>query len=241
MPGLLLLTCGAVAMTDVVIDALAVETGQPLGLTGQIQSVQWGAMSAATILGGTLGGYVAQHRLHAAGLPRLRPLGAGVAGRGPGDGPRTRRSTCPPKTCGWPGKQLTAGRRLVDPAGRRRFLFLWNFNPFSSNVQQHYVTEVLKLSEQFYGNLYSIQAAAQVVACIAYGLICRRVPFGWLIHGSIVAGILSTLCYWLMHDATTAVLASIVFGFAYQTATLIQLDLAARICPRNPPARSSPC
>jgi hypothetical protein len=45
---LLLLACGAVAMTDVVIDALAVETGQPLGLTGQMQSVQWGAMSLAT-------------------------------------------------------------------------------------------------------------------------------------------------------------------------------------------------
>ena len=59
----------------------------------------------------------------------------------------------------------------------------------------------------------------------------RRIPFGWLIHGSIVAGILSTLCYWPMHDATTAVLASIVFGLTYQTATLIQLDLAARICP----------
>ena len=49
-------TCVAIAMTDVVIDGLAVETGQPLGLTGQIQSVQWGALSVAQILGGFLAG-----------------------------------------------------------------------------------------------------------------------------------------------------------------------------------------
>jgi hypothetical protein len=34
-----------------------------------------------------------------------------------------------------------------------------------------------------------------------------------------------------MHNAATAVTASIIFGLAYQTALLIQLDLAARICP----------
>src|SRR5688572_16596493 len=49
---LLLGVCLGLAFTDVVVDALAVEIGQPLGLTGQMQSVQWGAMSAATILGG---------------------------------------------------------------------------------------------------------------------------------------------------------------------------------------------
>jgi Na+/melibiose symporter-like transporter len=215
----------------VVIDALAVETGQPLGRTGQLQSVQWGAMSAATILGGTLGGYVAQH-----GLLRPAFLGCGLLAavsivvvlftvREP------RRLHSPAADLRQAWKSLTTGRRLFVLLVAGAFLFLWNFNPFSSNVQQHYVTEVVKLSEQFYGNLYSIQAAAQVVACIGYGLVCRRIPFGWLIHGSIVAGILSTLCYWMMVDAATAVMASIVFGLTYQLGTLIQLDLAARICP----------
>ena len=111
------------------------------------------------------------------------------------------------------------------------FLFLWNFNPFSSNVLQDYMTKELRFSEQFYGHLGSVQSAAQIVACLAYFWYCRRVPLGWLVHWSIVAGILSTLTYWLVSDAWTAVLASIVFGLSYQTATLIQLDLSARICP----------
>ena len=228
---LLLVACGAVAMTDVVIDALAVETGQPLQLTGQFQSVQWGAMSAATVLGGTLGGFIAQY-----GLLGPSFVGCGLLGmvslvvvllvvREP---PR-QHSPADNLRQTWVG--LKSGRRMIVLLAAGAFLFLWNFNPFSSSVLQHYSTRVLGMSEQFYGILYSIQAAAQIVACAGYFLVCRRIPFGWLIHGSIVAGILSTLCYWPMHDATTAVLASIAFGLTYQTATLIQLDLAARICP----------
>jgi len=52
-----------------------------------------------------------------------------------------------------------------------------------------------------------------------------------LIHASIVAGIASTLCYWLLHDAPTAVAASFIYGLAWQIGLLVQLDLAGRICP----------
>ena len=45
--GWLMIAAGiGIAMSDVVIDALAIEVGQPRGLTGQFQAVQWGAMSA---------------------------------------------------------------------------------------------------------------------------------------------------------------------------------------------------
>jgi len=36
----------AVAFSDVVVDALMVEKGQPLGMTGRLQSIQWGSMYA---------------------------------------------------------------------------------------------------------------------------------------------------------------------------------------------------
>jgi Na+/melibiose symporter-like transporter len=228
---LLLFVCGAVAMTDVVIDALAVETGQPLKITGQLQSVQWGAMSAAAILGGSLGGVVA-------GFELLRPalLGCGVLAavslvvvlivvREP------RRQHVPVANLRLAFQALSTRRRFLILLSAGVYLFLWNFNPFSSNVLQHYSTEVLGFTDPFFGVLLSIQAAAQTIACAVYFFICRRIPFGWLIHGSIVAGILSTLCYWPMHDAATAVLASIAFGLTYQIAALIQLDLAARIAP----------
>ena len=47
-----------VAFTDVVVDALMVTKGQPHGLTGRFQSVQWGALYGATIITASAGGYL---------------------------------------------------------------------------------------------------------------------------------------------------------------------------------------
>ncbi|MBF8288780.1 MAG: major facilitator superfamily MFS 1 [Candidatus Rokubacteria bacterium] len=47
------------AFTDVLVDALMVENGKPMGMTGAFQSVQWGAITTASILVGELGGYLA--------------------------------------------------------------------------------------------------------------------------------------------------------------------------------------
>jgi MFS family permease len=230
--GWLLVIAGvAVALTDVVVDALAVERGQPLGITGQIQAVQWGALSVAGLIAGSVGGYVAQHQLSrpmfvGCGLLALASLAAVlILVREP------RRAASPTDTLRLAAGQLWSGRRLAILASAAAFLFLWNFNPFSSNVQQEYLTKVLGMNEQFYGHLVSIQSAAETVACFAYFWYCRRVPLGRLIHLSILAGIVSTVCYLWVSGPISAVLASIVFGLAYQTGLLIQLDLAARICP----------
>ena len=60
---LLLPTTMAIALGDVIVDALMVEKGQPLGLTGRFQSIQWTAANTALLLTGVLGGYIAEERL----------------------------------------------------------------------------------------------------------------------------------------------------------------------------------
>lgn len=57
---LLLIPTTGIAFSDVLVDALMVVTGQPRGLTGRLQSVQWAAMYLATILAGSLGGWLSQ-------------------------------------------------------------------------------------------------------------------------------------------------------------------------------------
>ena len=230
--GWLMIAAGiGIAMSDVVIDALAVEEAQPRGITGQIQAVQWGTMSAAALLCGVLGGHIAKH-----GALRPMFLGCGVLGlisvatvlllvREP------RRPREPLANLWSALRDLTDRRRLATLSVAGLFLFLWNFNPFFSNVLNKYMRDELRLGEVFYGYTASLIAVGNIVACIAYPWYCRRVAMGWLVHGSIVAGIAATLVYWLLYDAWSAVIASLVFGFAYQTATLVQLDLAARICP----------
>jgi Na+/melibiose symporter-like transporter len=228
--GLLLVPTVGVAFTDVVVDALMVERGQPAGLTGPLQSVQWGSMYAATVLVGLVGGLLSQH-----GRPDLGFLICGLATlvtlllalflvheRPRPAEPHRLRSAATAL-----GHAFT-NRTVLGVAG---FLFLWNFNPFASSVLNVYMTRELGVSEQFYGTTVALDAVAAIAASVAYGFYCRRVPFGRLLHLSIVAGILATVAYWAMLGPRSAVLITLLVGFTYMTGWLVQLDLAARTCP----------
>lgn len=224
----LLVPTVGVAFSDVVIDGLMVEKGQPLGLTGRLQSVQWGAMYTATILTGSLGGFLSEYKLQDVGFLICAVL-AGVTlavalsiREAPG---------AQVEPVGRAAIRLVKAIRTPGILAVGAFLFLWTFNPFSSALLQSHMTGAMGLSEQFYGHTVSVQAIGSVTACVAYGFYCRRVAFTVLVHTSIVLGIASTLAYWALFDARWAMPIAAAVGFTYMSATLIQLDLAARICP----------
>ena len=227
--GMLLLATVGVAFSDVVVDALMIEKGQPRGLTGRLQSIQWAAIYAAAILTGVWGGYLSQTgtetdgflvcALVAAGALVLVTLGV-----------REERRTVP---C-----RVAAVSEAPPPAGRWRaiaavagFLFLLNFNPFGATVLYVHLTEVLKFSEQFFGNLMSLLSIFAVIGSLAYGVYCRTVAWWKLVRLSIVMGVLSTAAYAAVDTPASAVLVFGLTGLTVITANLIQLDLAARVCP----------
>lgn len=240
----------AVAFSDVVADALMVEKGQPLGLTGRLQSIQWGAMYAATILAGSLGGWMSEHSRHELGflicgsgalvtfvatwiwiqdasareLADLHslPSEAAIQAHASDAGKETLRSRLDIMR-----RTLMSRQFLIIAA----FLFLWNFNPFSSTIQQLHMTEHLKLTPQQYGHSYSLFSIGAIGACLVYGSLCRIIPARWLIHLAISAGVLSTLAYLLVEGVHSAFVVSVFVGFVYMLGNLIQLDLAARMCP----------
>ena len=223
----------AIAFSDVVVDALMVEVGQPRGLTGQLQSIQWTCLYAATIFTGIVGGALSQ-----SGRQQLGFLIAGLSCgasllavwllvREPAP------SLAQPAAAPGAGAMLAELRstfRQRDILAIGAFLFLWNFNPFSATVLYYYSTTTLGFSEQFVGTLTSWQAVGGVIGCLGYGIFCRRISVPWLIHGSIAAGILATLTYWAYRDPTSCILVSILVGVVYAIGTIIQLDLAARVC-----------
>jgi hypothetical protein len=53
---------------------------------------------------------------------------------------------------------------------------------------------------------------------------------GQLLHLSIATGVVATLAYWGLAGWWSAVVISFFVGFTYMTGTLVQLDLAARVC-----------
>jgi MFS family permease len=225
--GWLMVSAVAVAVADVATDALMIESSQPLGLTGQLQAVQWGCLSAAGILTGLLGGELCEDRREysaflVCGVGGMLTL-ALVLGR----------AHEPARTGPLPGLadslRVLAGARSLLAVGA--FLFLWHFNPFSNAVLYLHMTRGLGLSERFYGMTVTLTALVSVAASAAYFLYCRRVRLSRLVHASIALGVMSTLAYVAVIDEPSAVLVTLGAGFTYMTATLIQLDLAARVCP----------
>jgi len=244
---LLLPTSIAIAFSDVVIDAMMIAAGQPRGVTGRLQSVQWASMYAAMIVTGVVGGALSQASMQQTGF-LLAGLSCAVSlfaiwllVREP----RRRASAAARQSGSTKGAVTGAARRI---AWRRAFaemwqtlrrpgvgavggfLFLWNFNPFSSTVLYFYSTEALGFSEQFVGSLTSWHALGLLTGSVLYGLFCRMIPVSCLIHGSIVTGIVATLAYWAYRDATSGVVISLGVGIVYAIGSLIQLDLAARVC-----------
>jgi predicted MFS family arabinose efflux permease len=222
-----------VAFSDVVVDALMVEKGQPRGLTGMLQSVQWAAMYAGSILAGLVGGYLSQHGHQQEGflLCAVTSLAAFLLTwfyvREEPQSPRSIQNG-PLRLA---TKELIAAARTPAVLATGAFLFLWSFNPFSASVLYLYFTRQLGISEQFYGVTISLLSMGAIVGSLAYGTYCRRVRMSRLIHVAIAAGVLSTLCYCVVRGQVSAAVISFIVGFTYISGNMVQLDLAARVCP----------
>ncbi|MBX9789945.1 MAG: MFS transporter [Pirellulales bacterium] len=226
----ILIPTTAVAWSSVVVDALMVEWGQPLGITGRLQGVQWAAIWAATIIDGAWGGYLSQTHLEDWGFLICGVLSAGVA-------VLALVVVREPARLDNEGSLQLATRTLAAAARTRSvalvalFLFVWSFNPFSNAILYLHMTDDLKLGEQLFGDSISVLALGCLVASVSYSFYCRRVRFGLLLKLSIVCGSVSTLAYWALVDRPSAFVVSFAVGFFHMTGLIVMLDLAARTCP----------
>ncbi len=221
-----------VGFTDVLTDALMVENGKRVGLTGAFQSVQWGALSAASILVGVGGGYLAERRAFAAAFavvacfPIVSFLMALLV---------VREAPARPSLEGfgetWTAVRNSLGRReLWAVAG---FTFFWAFSPSFGPAFFYYETDVLGFSQTFIGVLSSLGAAASIVGAWAYARLSQRHSLKRLIVWSIGAGVLGTLAYLVYRGPVSGIVITVVFGAIGMTAQLAFLDLAAKACPRH--------
>jgi len=219
-----------VGFTDVLADALMVESGKRVGLTGAFQSVQWAALSAASILVGVGGGYLAERRAFAAAFavvacfPIVSFLMALLV---------VREVPARPSLEGfgetWAAVRQAFGRReLWAVAG---FTFFWAFSPSFGPAFFYYETDVLGFSQTFIGVLSSLGAAAGIVGAGAYARLSGRYSLRRLIVWSIGAGVLGTLAYLVYRGPVSGIVITVVFGAIGMTTQLAFLDLAAKACP----------
>jgi len=227
----LLLPSFGIALNDVATDAAMIETGQPLGITGRLQSAQWGAMYGAMLICGVAGGWISQHGQQRLGFLVCALMGAValyIAIFHIREKPRPKLQH----------GQLKHALKVLGKAARTRivllvaaFYFLVNFNPFSADVLYVHMSTELGFSEQFIGYTYTISSIASILACVLYGLFAKRVPLRILLHGSVFFMVLSSLVYIGLGTETSAIIISLVYGFTLMVTTLTQLELAGRYCP----------
>jgi MFS family permease len=232
LAGLFALMGLGLAFTDVLVDALMVENGKPLGLTGAFQAVQWGAVYAASVLVGELGGFLAERRSLSAAfvLAALFPLMSfGMTLFFVHDVPARADREAFRQTMA--AIRVALGERDVwIVAG---FLFFWTFSPSFGPALLYYQADVLKFSQQFIGHLGALGALAAVAGAFIYAPLSRQVPLKRLINASIGMGVAGTLAYLLYRDAWSAVVIDTVFGGVSMITELAFLDLAAKSCPRR--------
>ena len=218
------------AFTDVLTDAMMVESGRPLGLTGAFQSVQWACITLASVLVGEIGGQLAETRslraafLLAACFP-LMSLSMGVSFVR--ETPARANRAAFVET--WHAIRATLrGREIWVVAG---FIFFFWFSPSFGPAFLYYQTDTLKFSQRFIGRLAALGAVSQVVGAVFYAPLSRRMRLKHIMHISIALGVVSTLAYLAYRDATSAVVITVVFGAVNMIMNLAFLDLAAKACP----------
>ncbi len=220
------------AFTDVLTDALMVENGQRLGLTGPFQAVQWAAISCASILVGIGGGWLAEHKflsltfLIATVFPVMTLAMAIFLIEEPRiqAGERQFRET-------WTAIRGAVGSRtLWLVAG---FIFFYNFSPSFGPALVYYATDTLHFSKLFLGTLDSLSYASGIIGTALYFAFSKSFPFKRLIHFAIATGVIATLAYLGYRDQASAVLLSLLFGAIAMIIQLTFLDLAARACPKQ--------
>jgi predicted MFS family arabinose efflux permease len=230
--GLLTLMALGVAFTDVLTDAMMVENGRPLGLTGAFQAVQWACITTALVLVGELGGYLAETRSLRAALflTACFPLLSLLMGVFVVREPPARADTAAFGQTWRAIRSALGAREIWIVAG---FIFFFWFSPSFGPAFLYYQTDTLGFSQQFIGRLDALGALSGVVGAVLFAPLSRRMPLKRIINWSIAVGVVSTLAYLLYRDATSALITTVAFGAISMITQLAFLDLAAKACPRH--------
>jgi hypothetical protein len=173
--GLFTVMALGLAFTDVLTDAMMVESGRPLGLTGSFQSVQWACITLASVLVGEIGGQMAETRslraalLLAACFP-LMSLTMGVSFVRETPARANRAAFLETSRAIW---AAVKGRDVWVVAG---FIFFFWFSPSFGPAFLYYQTDTLKFSQQFIGRLAAMGSITGVVGALLYDATINNPP-----------------------------------------------------------------
>ena len=228
---LILAVCGlGLAFSDVLCDAVMVETGKPLGMTGRFQAVQWASINTASVLAGFGGGWLSQNVSYQRTflLVSAFPIISLVATVFCVHEARTRFDREVVRQTARAVHSAIGSRPLWLAAG---FIFLWNFSPSFGVPLEYHMVDKLGFSKIFLGTLDSLSSAAAIVGATVFAKICQRLSMRRLLNLSVGIGVVTAFAYWGLVGHWSAIGLTIGNGMVSMIASLATYDLAARSCP----------
>jgi MFS family permease len=221
-----------VVFTSSTLGGVMVEAGNRFRAAGRFTAQRIGMFKVAEVLGGPIGGYLANFPLvlpvticallHIGLIPVLmRHL--------PPDPPlKQERNPC--AEVARQGRVLLHSHTLL---GAALMIFLLAAAPGLNTPLFFYQTNVLHFSREFVGLLTTVMAISGIAAAALYYPACRRYSLRTIVAASIVAHALGALCYFGYQSRETAILISVISGMTATFAMLPVYDIALRATPRG--------
>lgn len=222
------LSAVGMAGDNVAVNGMVVEEGNKLGITGKLQSVEWGALGVGQVLTGVLGGYIAEKgSYHLAYLIlALFPILIAVMAF------RHKEEKVVPVSDKPVIKDFILKLKDKQILLAALFLFFLWFSPSFGTPLMDKMRTDLHLTKVWIGWLNTIGATCGVLGAVAYFKMSTKLDMKkWLYFGTVLSA-LATYAY-LYLTPTTVLLYTIVFGLSGQFIHLLMLNMMALTCPEG--------
>jgi len=235
----LVLTGVGVAASDVVVDAMMVQSGQQTGRTRLFQGAQWTALNVAAILSGLLGSAICAHfptngsaALRTAALiAMVIPLVVAVLTWFLVTDRRARMNVPEFKAATFSLFGAFKSLRLWLVVG---FIFLTRFNPGVQTALYDHLKSRVGLSQSYLAILDTWFSVGQVVGSIVFlSLMSGKLSTKVSVTIGLVAGAAGLLPMLVITGKASANLAYASWGMTDMIASLALLTVAAEACPKR--------
>ncbi|BAZ13566.1 biopterin transport-related protein BT1 homolog [Calothrix sp. NIES-4071] len=222
-----------IAFSDVLTDKIMVVQGTILNNTARLQAVQWTSLSFGQALMYYIGGWLAQNSNLSMAflLTAIVPFIGLVATFILLGGEKKHRANVSVKTNLKSIWLAVKSRRFLAVLGFIACLQFTLVPPQLVNYLVYYYKDTLKFDPQFIGLLGTFEALANGVGALVFGILAFRISRQLILNLAIGLTTISTIGLLFIHNAQSAMLVSVFFGFFSMIAMLGVLEIAARSCP----------
>jgi MFS family permease len=222
--GILIMSSAWSAFRDVAVDGIMCVEGKKHNATGKIQSVQWMSISAATLLTGIGGGYIAERWGYTIGFLCLIPIYvvAGIFAYFYNTEEPLRSETT---TKFIQNLKTICGNKRLLLAGL--FVFLYNYSPSFGTPLFFIQRDVFKWSKLLIGTLSTLGTVFAIIGALLYYKFSQKINIKKWLFFSVFLGAATTLSY-LYYTPATAIAYDIIYNLMSMFIFLMILDFMAR-------------